>query len=214
MANFKLSIPTTRRLPLYYRYLRRLSDQKVEKVSSAMLAEYLQIDAATIRRDFSYFGQMGRRGYGYDVQKLLELFDDALRQDINANVALVRVGNLGRALLNFKFHRVGNARITAAFDVDPKLVNTVQNQIPVYDIKNLKEQIKEQQITVAILAVPAEKAQELTDQLLEVGIQGILNFTTVPLTVPEKVIVQDVDLSVELQSLIYGINRREIEELE
>jgi redox-sensing transcriptional repressor len=90
----------------------------------------------------------------------------------------------------------------------------VQNQIPVYDIKNLKEQIKEQQITVAILAVPAEKAQELTDQLLEVGIQGILNFTTVPLTVPEKVIVQDVDLSVELQSLIYGINRREIEELE
>ena len=157
---------------------------------------------------------MGRRGYGYDVQKLLELFDDALRQDINANVALVGVGNLGRALLNFKFHRVGNARITAAFDVDPKLVNTVQNQIPVYDIKNLKEQIKEQQITVAILAVPAEKAQELTDQLLEVGIQGILNFTTVPLTVPEKVIVQDVDLSVELQSLIYGINRREIEELE
>ncbi len=98
--------------------------------------------------------------------------------------------------------------------VDPKLVNTVQNQIPVYDIKNLKEQIKEQQITVAILAVPAEKAQKLTDQLLEVGIQGILNFTTVPLTVPEKVIVQDVDLSVELQSLIYGINRREIEELE
>lgn len=67
---------------------------------------------------------------------------------------------------------------------------------------------------MAILAVPAEKAQELTDQLLEVGIQGILNFTTVPLTVPEKVIVQDVDLSVELQSLIYGINRREIEELE
>lgn len=208
MEKMKLSEATTRRLPLYYRCLSELSKKGEDKVSSAILEDLLKIDAATIRRDFSYFGQMGRRGYGYDVKTLLMLFNDALKQDTTANVALIGVGNLGHALLNFKFHQIGNARISAAFDVNQEIVGTVQSKVPVYDISDIQEQIKEQDITVAILTVPASAAQKMADMLVKAGIHGIMNFTTELIDVPSRVIVQNVDLSVELQALIYSINHQ------
>jgi redox-sensing transcriptional repressor len=205
----KLSGATTRRLPLYYRCLSDLEKKGEDKVSSSILEKILKIDAATIRRDFSYFGQMGRRGYGYDVKTLLRLFNDALEQSTIANVALIGVGNLGRALLNFKFHRIGNARISAAFDVNPELIDTIQSKVPVYGIDDIAEQVKEQNINVAILAVPASEAQKMADLVIAAGVEGIMNFTTELIEAPEeKVLVRNVDLSAELQALIYGLKQR------
>lgn len=129
-----------------------------------------------------------------------------MNQDKLTNVALIGVGNLGHALLNFNFHQNSNVRISAAFDVNDDLINTVQSGVPVYSMDEMNEQLQDQQIDVVILTIPAEKAQKVTDQLVQIGIRGILNFTPMRLSVPTEVRVQNVDLTNELQTLIYFID--------
>lgn len=206
MTDRKIPRATAKRLPIYYRYLNILLNSNKQRVSSTELSEAIQVDSATIRRDFSYFGELGKRGYGYDVKDLLNFFKDILNQDKLTNVALVGVGNLGHALLHFNFHQNGNMRISAAFDVNKDIINTVQSGVPVYAMEDMNEQLREQQIDVVILTVPSEKAQNVTDQLVEIGIRGILNFTPLRLAVPSNVRVQNVDLTNELQTLIYFID--------
>lgn len=196
---------TAKRLPIYYRYLKFLLDAGKTRVSSTELSDAVKFDAATIRRDFSYFGALGKRGYGYDVASLLEFFSKILNQDTLTNVALVGLGNLGQALLNFNFHKNSNMRVSAVFDVNRELINTIQAGVPVYDIADLVDQIRDQRIEIAILTVPQAHAQETTDLLVKAGIKGILNFTPLRVTVPSDVRVQNVDLTNELQTLIYFI---------
>ncbi|MGO3603235.1 MAG: redox-sensing transcriptional repressor Rex [Enterococcus malodoratus] len=202
------SIPkaTVKRLPLYYRYLRILNNAGKTKVSSTELSEAIQVDSATIRRDFSYFGELGKRGYGYDVEDLMHFFGKILNDDQFTNVALVGVGNLGSALLKFKFHQSNSIRVSCAFDVKEDIVGRIVDGIPVYPLDNMVEQIKLQQIEIAILTLPAQQAQQVVDQLADAGIKGILNFTAARLTAPEDVIIQSVDLTNELQTLIYFLH--------
>ena len=202
------SIPkaTVKRLPLYYRYLRILNNAGKTKVSSTELSEAIQVDSATIRRDFSYFGELGERGYGYDVEDLMHFFGKILNDDQLTNVALVGVGNLGSALLKFKFHQSNSIRVSCAFDVKEDIVGRIVDGIPVYPLDSMVEQIKLQQIEIAILTLPAQQAQQVVDQLAAAGIKGILNFTAARLTAPEDVIIQSVDLTNELQTLIYFLH--------
>jgi redox-sensing transcriptional repressor len=202
------SIPkaTVKRLPLYYRYLRILNNAGKTKVSSTELSEAIQVDSATIRRDFSYFGELGKRGYGYDVEDLMHFFGKILNDDQLTNVALVGVGNLGSALLKFKFHQSNSIRVSCAFDVKEDIVGRIVDGIPVYPLDNMVEQIKLQQIEIAILTLPAQQAQQVVDQLADAGIKGILNFTAARLTAPDDVIIQSVDLTNELQTLIYFLH--------
>lgn len=200
---------TAKRLPIYYRYLNILHDAGTKRISSTELADAVQVDSATIRRDFSYFGALGKRGYGYDVDNLLAFFTEILNQGHLTNVALVGVGNLGHALLNFNFHKDSNVRISAAFDVNDKIVNTIQAGVPIYPMTELKQQLRDQQIQVVILTVPTGVAQEVTDEAVESGVKGVLNFTPLRLAVPENVRVQNVDLTNELQTLIYFIDNYE-----
>ena len=203
MPNRKIPRATAKRLPVYYRYLNVLLNANKHRVSSTELSEAVQVDSATIRRDFSYFGELGKRGYGYDVEKLLNFFKGILKQDKLTNVALVGVGSLGSALMNYNFHQSTNLRISAAFDPKESLANTVKSGIPVYPVEDMKKQIKEQQIDAVILTVPGSESQAVTDQLVEAGVHGILNFTPVRLSVPKDVQVQNIDLTNELQTLIY-----------
>lgn len=204
----KIPVATTKRLPLYYRFLTELYNRGTLKISSSELADLLKIDSTTIRRDFSHFGQMGRRGYGYDVKELLGFFKDILDQDVQTTVALVGVGHLGHALLNFNFHKSSNVRIGVAFDVNPSVIGTKEGEVEVFAMDNLKEQIKLHKTDVAILTVPTDAAQEITDELVEAGISGIMNFTTERLAVPNNISVQNVDLTSELQNLIYAIGHK------
>ncbi|MDD6432257.1 MAG: redox-sensing transcriptional repressor Rex [Lactobacillaceae bacterium] len=205
MPSKKIPRATARRLPIYYRYLTVLLSANKQRVSSTELSEAVQVDSATIRRDFSYFGELGKRGYGYDVANLLKFFKGILHQDSLVSVALVGVGSLGSALLNYNFHQDTNLRISAAFDTKPELANTIKSGIPIYPAEEMTTQLKEQQIDVVILTVPGTKAQKVTDQLVEAGVKGILNFTPVRLSVPKDVQVQNIDLTNELQTLIYFI---------
>lgn len=206
MTSQNIPKATAKRLPIYYRYLNMLSDSGKKRVSSNELAEAVKVDSATIRRDFSYFGALGKRGYGYDVENLLEFFKKTLNQDKLTNVALIGVGNLGHALLNFNFHKSNNVRINAAFDINEEITGTIQSGVPIYPMEDMKEQLKIQQIEIVILTVPANVAQGVTNDLIKVGVKGILNFTPLRISVPESVLVQNVDLTNELQTLIYFLD--------
>ena len=210
MPNRKIPRATAKRLPVYYRYLNVLLNANKHRVSSTELSEAVQVDSATIRRDFSYFGELGKRGYVYDVEKLLNFFKGILKQDKLTSVALVGVGSLGSALMNYNFHQSTNLRISAAFDPKESLANTVKSGIPVYPVEDMKKQIKEQQIDAVILTVPGSESQAVTDQLVEAGVHGILNFTPVRLSVPKDVQVQNIDLTNELQTLIYFIESNKV----
>ncbi|MFD1429003.1 redox-sensing transcriptional repressor Rex [Lacticaseibacillus mingshuiensis] len=203
MAETIIPKATAKRLPLYYRYLNFLANSGTTKISSTELSEAVKVDSATIRRDFSYFGALGKRGYGYDVMDLIKFFKKILNQDRLTNVALVGVGNLGHALLNYNFRQANNIRISAAFDVDPKIAGTIQSGVPVYPMDELIEQLRVQQIEIVILTVPTDAAQAITNDLVEAGIKGIMNFTPLRISVPSYVRVQNVDLATELQTLIY-----------
>lgn len=201
----KIPKATARRLPLYYRYVLSLHDEGIERFSSAELSQAIHVDSATIRRDFSYFGELGKRGYGYDVKELLTFFAQLLKEDHLMNVAVVGVGNLGSALLKFSFKNTRNIRISCAFDIKESLVGQIVDGLPIYHIDDLQEQLKRQNINIAILAVPTDVAQDVTDTLVEAGVKGILNFTTQHLVAPSPVVIQDVDLTTELQTLIYFV---------
>ncbi|GAB2552799.1 redox-sensing transcriptional repressor Rex [Gracilibacillus alcaliphilus] len=197
----KIPQATAKRLPLYYRFLNNLHLQGKSRVSSKELSDAIKVDSATIRRDFSYFGALGKKGYGYNVEYLLGFFRKTLDQDENTPVALIGVGNLGTAFLNYNFTKNNNTRIEMAFDADMGKVGHMIGNVPVYHIDELEERMTD--IKAAILTVPVSEAQQITDRLVETGVNGILNFTPARITVPEDVRVHHIDLAVELQSLVY-----------
>ena len=194
---------TSKRLPLYYRFLQNFLNADKKRVSSSELSEAMKIDAATIRRDFSHFGALGRKGYGYDVGYLVGFFRSILDQDEETDVALFGVGSLGKAFLKYNFQKNHNTRIIIAFDPKAPVEGEMKSGIPVYHPCVAEEKLKELGIELVILTLPSRDAQGVTDELVRIGIKGILNFTPLRLTAPETVRVHTIDLSVELQTLIY-----------
>lgn len=204
MNTEQLKIPqaTAKRLPLYYRFLKNLHSSGKQRVSSAELSEAVKVDSATIRRDFSYFGALGKKGYGYNVNYLLSFFRKTLDQDEVTKVALIGVGNLGTAFLNYNFIKNNNTKIEFAFDIEKAKVGTNVGGVPIYHLDDLEDKITGE-ISVAILTVPASVAQQITDRLVKSGIKGILNFTPARINVPDHIRIHHIDLAVELQSLVY-----------
>jgi len=197
----KIPQATAKRLPLYYRFLNNLNHQGKKRVSSKELSEAVKVDSATIRRDFSYFGALGKKGYGYNVEYLLGFFRKTLDQDEITDVALIGVGNLGTAFLHYNFLKNNNTRIVMAFDADSKKVGSKFGGVPIYHIDDLEDKMSD--VEVAILTVPSEEAQSIANRLVDDGISGILNFTPARITVPPWIRVHHIDLAVELQALVY-----------
>jgi redox-sensing transcriptional repressor len=203
--HMKIPQATTKRLSLYYRFLQHFDNAGKERVSSKELSEAMKIDSATIRRDFSYFGALGRKGYGYDVPYLLRFFRETLDQDVETNVALVGVGNLGSAFLKYNFQKNHNTKIVVAFDTHAPMDGEIISGIPVYHPDRLEELLPNYDVEIAVLTVPSRSAQEMADRVVAQGVKGIMNFTPVRISVQEDVRVHTIDLSVELQTLIYFI---------
>ena len=202
---------TAKRLSLYYRIFKRFNAEKIEKANSKQIAEAIGIDSATVRRDFSYFGELGRRGFGYDVKKLMNFFANLLNDNAITNVMIVGVGNMGRALLHYRFHERNKMKVVMAFDTDdhPEVGSTTSDGIPIYGISQIKEKIQSGNVRTAILTVPSVKAQEVASILVQAGIKGILCFSPVNLSLPKDVVVQYVDLTSELQTLLYFMRKNE-----
>ncbi|WP_165003889.1 MULTISPECIES: redox-sensing transcriptional repressor Rex [unclassified Enterococcus] len=194
---------TAKRLPVYLRYLKMLDDSGVIRIKSNEFSELTQIPSATIRRDFSHLGELGRSGYGYDVPFLIEVFNNILNTKEEKRIALVGYGNLGKALKHNNFRRNENLNIVCVFDNDPKLVNQVIDGQMIYPIERFAEVAEEEHITVAISTVPSKYSQEAINEIVKAGITAILNFAPDRVNVPPHVKVQYIDLTTELQTLIY-----------
>lgn len=199
----RLSAATARRLPLYYRHLQNLHAIGCQRVSSAEVGDALHIESATVRRDFSHLGELGRKGYGYRVPYLLGILENVLGQDDAVDVVLIGVGNLGTALCRYNFYGNKRMRIAGAFDIDPDKAGSLVDRVPVYSMRMLSEFVADHDIEIAILTVPAVGAEEAARQAVEAGIRGILNFAPRTLNVPDHVRVHQIDVTTELQILVY-----------
>ncbi|BBO00052.1 MULTISPECIES: redox-sensing transcriptional repressor Rex [Sporolactobacillus] len=205
MASQTVPQATAERLPLYYRTLQQLVANGKTRISSSKFGELVQIDSTTIRKDFSYFGALGRKGYGYDTQYLMDFLKKTLYQDELNRVILIGVGHLGTALLNHNFLKNNNTQIVRAYDVDPKKIGTKVSGTKVFAMDELAAN-DHHEIVAAILTVPAAQAQEAAEKALASGIRGFLNFSPTTLNLPENAYVRHVDMTVELQALIYFLN--------
>ncbi|MGX7205575.1 redox-sensing transcriptional repressor Rex [Enterococcus pingfangensis] len=198
-----LSKATTKRLSLYLRCLKGLEKNNVIRIKSSELSKMTQVGSATIRRDFSHFGELGRSGYGYDVRDLIKVFSEMLETKEEKRIALIGCGNLGQALLNNNFRRNENLKIVCAFDNDLEKIGKEICGYQIHSIDEMATVLAAEKITVAISTVPSQNAQTAIDQVVANGITAILNFAPDPLKVPDNVHVHYIDLTSELQTLIY-----------
>jgi len=202
MRYHKIPDETVRRLPVYLRGAIYLSKQGRQNVSSQTLSELLGVNSWQIRKDFSYFGDFGTPGVGYNIRTLIKHINKILNLDVPHRVALVGVGNLGSALLAFPGFATYGFEIAAAFDTDKRKVGKKRNGLTVEDISSLPA-IKGRGVDLGIIAVPAGAAQDVADRLVGVGVRGILNFSPRYITVPKKVKVITIDIAMDLARLPY-----------
>ena len=191
------------RLSIYQRCLQRLRENDVDTVSSAALARAAGVKSTQLRKDLGYFGPLGTRGLGYNVDTLSKTIGEVLGRTRLQPVILVGVGNLGSALLRYGGFRKEGFEVVSAFDLVPKRAGT--GGVAVRPMDQLVDFVKENHVKMAILTVPANGAQSVVNEMVAAGIQAILNFSPTVLDVPEHVVVNSVDLAVELENLSYFI---------
>ena len=193
------------RLSIYQRCLERLRENGLETVSSNALAKAAGVKSTQLRKDLAHFGQFGTRGLGYNVEALIEVITGVLGTNSLLPVILVGVGNLGAALLRYSGFVKEGFEISAAFDADPNRAKLVKANVPVMDASSMTQYVNENNVKIAILAVPPETAQQVANNLVQVGVQAFLNFSPTVLKTPDNVIVNSVDLALELEHLSYFV---------
>jgi redox-sensing transcriptional repressor len=194
---------TIYRLSIYLRCLARLHENGIGTVSSEALAKAAGVKPTQLRKDLAYFGTFGTRGLGYDVTDLFKKISEELGTSRLQPVILIGVGHLGLALISYRGFEKEGFEIVAAFDADPRRKRDKEIKQPIYGMDELPEFVTKQNVKMAILTVPAAVAQEVANQLIDAGITGILNFSPIVLSVPEEVMVNNVNLAIELENLSY-----------
>ncbi|MFK7695735.1 redox-sensing transcriptional repressor Rex [Paenibacillus sp. HJGM_3] len=208
MKTPKISEAVVRRLPVYLRFLNELNKRNIHMVSSQDLGQKLNANPAQIRKDLAYFGEFGKKGIGYDVPYLIEKIRQILKLDQLIPVVLIGAGNLGRALCNYNAYLQDNMKIVAVFDASPVRVGEQINNLKVQPVAELKETLIRHKVRIGIITVPAPEAQSVANQLVEAGIEAILNFAPVIIKVPDAVRVHHADFTTELQSLAYYLETK------
>ena len=200
---------TVARLPIYRRSLVQILSTGERTASSADLADLAGVNAAKVRKDLSYLGTYGVRGVGYDAEMLITQIDTALGLEVETPVVIVGMGNLGQALAHYGGFQSKGFPIVALVDASRAKVGQKIEGLTVTHFDDLSATIKEHEISVGIIATPAEAAQGVCDALVDAGVRSILTFAPTVLQVPETVPVRKVDLATELQILGY-YQQREI----
>jgi len=198
--------PAVRRLSLYLRQLEAFQRRDRRTISSKQLGQSLSLTDAQVRKDLAYFGQFGHPGIGYRVDDLIVQLKRILGTDKVCNVLLVGAGNLGRALMAYKGFTDKGFALVAVFDSDPAKIGRRQGPFTVHGLEDLSDAVAAKSIRLAMVAVPADAAQDVVDRLAAAGVRGILNFAPVSVTVPEHVALAAVDLSVQLEQLSFQIS--------
>jgi redox-sensing transcriptional repressor len=196
------------RLAVYLRFLDDFVKEKGEDstINSEELARFLDINHHQIRKDLSYFGKFGERGKGYRAEELRDKLKQILGLAKKWNLCLCGMGNLGSALFAYQGFRQLQLDIVAVFDNDPQKVGKSVKGIKIFSSEKISQMVKQLNVDIAIVAVPATAAQAVTDKLVKAGIRAILNFTPTKLTIPASVKLRNVDLSTQLINLTYFLS--------
>ena len=208
-AKTAVSSAVIKRLPRYHRYLGDLLREGILRISSAELSRIMNVTASQIRQDFNCFGGFGQQGYGYNVKYLYGKISELLGVNESFRAVIVGAGNLGRALAaTHMFERRGVKRV-AMFDVDPSLVGTKINGIPVYHISELGDFCKKEKVSIGVLSVPKEAAHEVSAVMANAGVKGLWNFANMELKLDrDDVIVENIHLGDSLMKLCYEIKTK------
>lgn len=199
---------TIRRLPLYLRCLNRLLILGEKTLTSKELSEYLGVKPAQLRKDFSYFGDFGTRGVGYDLENLVSEIRSILRLEKEWELAVAGIGNIGDSILDhLEFNQPG-FRITAAFDEEPKIIGSTVRGIKVQNVSEIEEALSGKEIQLALLAVSSVEARKVANSLVSTGVKGIINLAPIFLNLPEEIEVAQMDLSSELGQLVYNLRKK------
>lgn len=202
---------TIRRLATYIQVLESLAQEGVEIISSNPLAEACDVNGSQVRKDLAYFGEFGIRGVGYQVKPLIESIKESLGVDREWRIALVGVGNLGKALLNHTEFRQRGFNIVAIFDCDPFKIGEIVHGLEVHCTKDMRMMVDEMNIEVGMITTPPERAQRAAQHLVDAGITSILNFASSRIKTPEHVQVEYVDFFHQFYTLAFnasqGMNR-------
>jgi redox-sensing transcriptional repressor len=196
---------TVERLSEYRRSLLQCLEEGKTHIFSHELAELHHNTAVQVRRDIMFIGYTSMQRKGYDVRELIEVIGDILDSEDGLNVAVIGVGNLGRAVTTYFIGKRSKLNIIATFDVDTTKIDRVISGVKCYPLSRLKEIVKSHKISVAIMTVPADSAIEVAAQLVEAGIKGVLNFTTVPLPVAPDVYLDEYDMITSLEKVAYFV---------
>lgn len=202
MRYHRIPNETIRRLPIYLRGLLFSKDLGQQSISSRDMADFVGVNSAQIRKDFSYFGDFGTRGVGYRIEKLTKQIKRILKLDVIQKAALVGVGNLGSAILAYPGFGMYGFDIAAAFDINPKKVGRKIKNIVIENVSKIPT-LKKRGINLAIIAVPRDAAQQVASALVKAGVKGILNFSPCYIAVPKKVKVITIDIAMDLARLPY-----------
>jgi redox-sensing transcriptional repressor len=196
------------RLSLYLRELQRLEASGQQTISSGQLGTLLGFSDAQVRKDLGFFGQFGYPGVGYRCDELIRAMRDILGTNHPWPVAMVGVGNLGQALLGYRGFGRQNFSIVAAFDADPAKIGQTIQGITVQSLAELPEAVQSRHIRLGMIVVPGPQAQAVADRLVAAGVEGIVNFAPVTLTLPPHVQVVGVDLAIELEQLSFAVTSK------
>ena len=203
----QISKDVIKRLPRYYRYLGELLEDNVERISSNDLSKKMRVTASQIRQDLNNFGGFGQQGYGYNVKYLYTEIGKILGLDIVHPMIIVGAGNLGQALANYVEFEKRGFKLVGIFDVNPVLEGIAVRGIEIQMISDLPFFMKENNIEIAILTLPKNKARDMAEILIENGIKAIWNFAHIDLDTPDDVIVENVHLSESLMTLSYNLSQ-------
>ncbi len=194
------------RLSRYYRFLRDLKNQNVERISSAELARLMDLTASQIRQDFNCFGGFGQQGYGYNVSYLFEEIRKLLGAEEGYTAAIVGAGNLGSALAHAQTFVRRGIEVSALFDISPDVVGREMGTLRVKHLEELSAYYREHPFDIAVLCVPKTAAQPCADLLTGLGVRALWNFTGIEIRVPEGCIVENVHLGDSLLTLSYKLH--------
>lgn len=191
------------RLPLYLRALNRIQKEGYSYASSQELGKLLDISAAQIRKDLSHFGELGKRGKGYEIEFLVSKLNQILNTDVIWDMIVIGAGDLGSGLARYKGFANRGFKVSAIFDVDKEKIGKTIGNLVIRDISEMCDFVADNAIQIAVLAIPAEDAQHVIDDLVEVGITAILNYAPIYIKTPDGVQIEHIDPSVHLQKLSY-----------
>lgn len=207
MEEREISRAVIRRLPRYYRYLGELLEKGVERISSNDLSKRMKVTASQIRQDLNNFGGFGQQGYGYNVKYLYTEIGKILGLEEDHNIIIIGAGNLGQALANYAAFENRGFILKGIFDVNPRLQGVSIRGVPIRMMDDLKAFVQNNNIDIAVLTIPKEKAIEVANMLVDNGVRAIWNFAHTDLNLPDNIVVENVHLSESLMQLSYNISR-------